>query len=491
MAEGRRVLAFDFGASSGRAVVGTFDGCAIRLAEVHRFENVSVRLMGTMYWDILRLFHDVKTGIRKACRTGAVDSLAIDTWGVDFGLLDEEGYLLENPVHYRDRRTEGMVEAVEAVLPREELYALTGNQIMPINTLFQLAALAKKRPELLRQARTLLFMPDLFSYFLCGEKVAEKTIASTSQMMAAGGEVWAKDVLKRLNLPAGILPKLVDPGTELGVLTKELQEELEVPEIKVVTVAGHDTQSAMVAVPTEEEDFLFLSCGTWSLLGTELPRPVINTASAAANITNEGGCGGKTSFLKNIIGLWILQECRRQWIREGKEYSFGELEQMASEAEPFQSFIDPDAPEFVPSGNMPKRIRAYCKRTGQRVPETVGAIVRCIDESLALRYRAAKEELESCLGKTYPCLHMIGGGIQSKLLCQMTANAVERPVVAGPVEATVLGNIALQLLAEGAIQDIQEARRIIKASEAIQTYQPQQTDSWSDQFQKWKEIASC
>lgn len=490
MTEARRVLAFDFGASSGRAVIGIFDGRTIRMEEVHRFENVPVTLQGTMYWDVLRLFHEVKIAIRKACRMGAVDSIAIDTWGVDFGLLDDEGRLLENPVHYRDSRTNGMIEAVEQVIPRDELYGITGNQIMTINSLFQLVALKKQRPGLLKQAKTLLFMPDLFSCFLCGRKVAEETIASTSQMMEAKGHIWAKEVLGRLDLPAGILPQIVAPGTELGTLAAELREELEAPVIKVVTAAGHDTQSAIVAVPAEG-DFLFLSCGTWSLLGTELDAPVINEASAAANITNEGGYGGKTSFLKNIIGLWILQECRRQWRREGKEYSFGELERLAGEARPFQSFIHPDAAEFVPSGNMPERIRDYCKRTGQHVPESVGEIVRCIDESLALRYRAAIEEISACLSRTYGQLHIIGGGVQSALLCQMTANACGIPVVAGPVEATVLGNIAVQLIADGAIGSLAEARRIIKTSETLADYSPKETEIWAKQYGRWKEVAVC
>ncbi|WP_432647681.1 rhamnulokinase [Mitsuokella sp.] len=491
MAEVKRVLAFDFGASSGRAVVGTFDGCTIHMEEVHRFSNDPVMVRHTMYWDVLRLFHEIKQGLSKAYRTGPVASIGIDTWGVDFGLLDKRGYLLENPVHYRDSRTNDMLGEAAKLIDSKELYDITGNQIMSINTLFQLLSLAKQRPEVLEHADTLLFMPDLFNYMLCGVKAAEYTIASTSQMFDAEKHEWSQQLLKKFRLPASILPQIIEPASCIGTLDEAIVEELGLTPAKIVAVAGHDTQSAMAAVPTEAQDFLFLSCGTWSLLGTELERPVINEASAAANITNEGGYGGKTSFLKNIIGLWLIQECRRQWMREGKEYSFGELEQMACEAEPFQAFIHPDASEFVPSGNMPERICAYCKRTGQKVPDTIGGIVRCIDESLALRYRQVTEELETCLGKTYPCLHMIGGGIQSRLLCQMTANACQRPVVAGPVEATVLGNIALQLLADGAIKDIQEARRIIKASEAIKTYQPQQAEVWNEIYHRWEDVTSC
>lgn len=491
MTEEKRVLAFDFGASSGRAVVGTFDGRTIHMEEVHRFANDPVMVRGTMYWDVLRLFHEIKQGMTKAHLTGPFASVGIDTWGVDFGLLDERGNLLENPVHYRDARTSGMVEEAFRHISRQELYGITGNQIMQINTLFQLLSLKKQQPEVLARAKTLLFMPDLLNYFLSGVRKAEYSIASTSQMLDARGKCWSKRVLTALSLPEGILPELIPTGTCIGQLDAALCEELGLAPASVIAVAGHDTQSAMAAVPTEQPDFLFLSCGTWSLLGTELPEPVINEASERANITNEGGYGGKASFLKNIIGLWLIQECRRQWLREGKEYSFGELEQMAKAAEPFQSFIHPDAPEFVPSGNMPARIRDYCRRTGQSVPESVGAVVRCIDESLAMRYHQATLELEGCLGRTYPCLHMIGGGIQSHLLCQMTADACAKPVLAGPVEATVLGNIALQLLSSGAIGSLSEARQIIRASEDIQTYQPEQVERWQQEYHRWEEITSC
>ena len=491
MTEEKRVLAFDFGASSGRAVVGTFDGRTIHMEEVHRFANDPVMVRGTMYWDVLRLFHEIKQGMTKAHLAGPFASVGIDTWGVDFGLLDERGNLLENPVHYRDARTAGMVEAAFRHISRQELYGITGNQIMPINTLFQLLSLKEQRPEALARAKNLLFMPDLLNYFLSGACKAEYSIASTSQMLDARKKCWSRRVLAALSLPEGILPELIPTGTCIGKIDAALCEELGLAPASVIAVAGHDTQSAMAAVPTDEQDFLFLSCGTWSLLGTELPEPVINEASEQANITNEGGYGGKASFLKNIIGLWLIQECRRQWLREGREYSFGELEQLAKAAEPFRSFIHPDASEFVPSGNMPERIRDYCRRTGQPVPDSVGAVVRCIDESLAMRYHQAALELEACLGRTYPRLHMIGGGIQSRLLCQMTADACAKNVLAGPVEATVLGNIALQLLSTGAIGSLREARQIIKASEDIRTYEPQQTERWQQEYHRWEEITSC
>lgn len=491
MTEEKRVLAFDFGASSGRAVIGIFDGRTIRMEEIHRFSNDPVIISGTMYWDILRLFHEVKQGLVKAHLAGRIDSIGVDTWGVDFGLLDKDGMLLENPVHYRDSRTNGMMAEVLRDIDKKELYEITGNQLMEINTLFQLKALADKRPDVLARADTLLLMPDLLNYFLCGAKKTEYSIASTTQLLDAKKSCWSEKIIEKLQLPAHIFTEIVPTATRLGRLSADIADELGMERPEVIAVAGHDTQSAMAAVPTEKADFLFLSCGTWSLLGTELAEPIINEASLAADVTNEGGYGGKASFLKNIIGLWMIQESRRQWMREGKEYSFSELELLARQAKPFQSFINPDAPEFVPSGNMPERIRAYCRRTNQHVPESPGEIVRCIDESLAMRYRQAALEIESCTQKNYAVLHMIGGGIQSQLLCQLTANACQKKVEAGPVEATVIGNIALQLLASGSIKDIQTARQVVMKSEPVATYEPKDAAEWEKMYARWEECASC
>ena len=491
MTEEKRVLAFDFGASSGRAVIGIFDGRTIRMEEIHRFSNDPVIISGTMYWDILRLFHEVKQGLVKAHLAGRIDSIGVDTWGVDFGLLDKDGMLLENPVHYRDSRTNGMMAEVLRDIDKKELYEITGNQLMEINTLFQLKALADKRPDVLARADTLLLMPDLLNYFLCGAKKTEYSIASTTQLLDAKKRCWSEKIIEKLQLPAHIFTEIVPTATRLGRLSADIANELSMERPEVIAVAGHDTQSAMAAVPTEKADFLFLSCGTWSLLGTELAEPIINEASLAADVTNEGGYGGKASFLKNIIGLWMIQESRRQWMREGKEYSFGELELLARQAKPFQSFINPDASEFVSSGNMPERIRAYCRRTNQHVPQSPGEIVRCIDESLAMRYRQAALEIESCTQKNYAVLHMIGGGIQSQLLCQLTANACQKKVEAGPVEATVIGNIALQLLASGSIKDIQTARQVVMKSEPVATYEPKDAAEWEKMYARWEECTSC
>ena len=484
------VLSFDLGASGGRAVLGAYDGSRIRMEELHRFTNDPVHLGRTMYWDVLRLFHEMKQGLLKA-RGHEIASIGTDTWGVDFGLLDADGCLLESPVHYRDRRTVGMSSTAFQKISRDTLYRITGNQIMEINTVFQLLALRQQRPELLARAKTLLLMPDLLNYFLSGEKKTEYSIATTTQMLDARSRTWSREVLTALDLPAHILTDIVPTATPIGRMTEELSAELGMNRPEIIAVAGHDTQSAMAGVPTGEEDFIFLSCGTWSLLGTELREPVINAESAAYNITNEGGCCGRISFLKNLIGLWLIQESRRQWMREGREYSYGELEQLAAAAPAQRSFIRPDDPAFLPSGDMPLRIRAACERTGQPVPETIGEVVRCIDESLALSYRAALTEIEQCTKKHYDKIYLIGGGVQSRLLAQLTADACGRTVLAGPIEATVLGNIALQLIAAGEVKDLAEARALIRASSDITAYEPKNSDQWDAHFEKWKGLTPC
>ena len=481
-----QVLAFDFGGGSGRAILGRLEDDKIRMEEVYRFSNDPVTINGTMYWDTLRQFFEIRQGMMYANQKGGFDSVGIDTWGVDFGLIDAHGELLESAVHYRDQRTVGMQEEVFRALSKEEIYEITGNQFENFNTIFQLYALAKKRPWLLERADTLLLTPDLFNYFLTGKKRAEYTMASTTQLLDAKHKIWSERILKALGIPKSILPVIVPSGTVIGTLTEEIREELGLGAAKVIAVAGHDTQSAVVAVPTQEKDFIFISCGTWSLFGTELYAPVIGKQSLTCNVSNEGGHGNTTTLLKNIIGLWLVQESRRQWIREGQEYSYGELEQMALTAEPFVSFIDPDAPEFVPAGNIPKRIRKFCERTGQKAPQSVAEVMRCINQSLALKYRYALEQIESCTGKHYEVIHMIGGGIQSKLLCQMTAGASGRRVIAGPVEATALGNIVMQMIALGMIQDVAQARSMIAKSETTYDYLPLDVRAWDAAYEKFQ-----
>ncbi len=484
----KKVLAIDFGASSGRAIVGSFENDKITLEEIHRFSNDPVMLSGTMYWDFLRLFHEVKQSLVKAKSCGKIDSMGIDTWGVDFGLIDKNGRLLENPVHYRDARTKGMLDKAFELVPRDSFYAVTGNQFMEINTAFQLMALAEKRPELLERADKLLMMPNLFTFFLTGEKVTEQSIASTTQLYDQAGSCWAYKLADRLGIKQSLFTNIVPSGVKIAPLTHEITEELDIPDMDVIAVCGHDTQAAMAAVPAEEKDFAFLSCGTWSLLGTELDEPILDENSLRLNVTNEVGYGGKTSFLKNIIGLWLIQESRRQWQREGKEYSFADLEKMAREAQPFKCFIDPDDESFVPSGNIPDRIRKYCIRTNQPVPETDGEVMRCIYESLALKYRTAISELEACTGKKYDTLYMIGGGTKDKFLSQLTACACKIKVSGGPVEATALGNIAVQLMASGDIPDIEAARRVIRNSEEITIFKGDSPMQWDKAYSDYENI---
>lgn len=470
-----KVLAFDFGASSGRAILATFENGKLSYEEIHRFENNPRDKDGHFCWDFDTLLSEVKLGIEKA---GEFDSIGFDTWGVDFGLLDENGKLLADPVHYRDARTEGMVEKALKIMDAKTLYAKTGNQIMNINTLFQLLALKQQQPQLLKQAKTMLFMPDLFSYMLSGTAACEQSIASTSQMMNLSKGTWSTEVLKAFDLPQGLFMPPVKSGTVTGKMGNA----------KMVAVAGHDTQCAVAAVPTQSEDIAFLSCGTWSLLGTELDSPVLTEQSAALGLSNELGANGKCNYLKNIIGLWLIQESRRAWRKKGEEYSYAELERLALDAKPLQCFIDPDSPEFTPPGDIPSRVQEFCRKTGQYVPKTVGEIMRCIYESLALKYRFAVQQLQTVTGKSFKALHILGGGTKDRLLCQMSANSTGLPVVAGPIEATALGNIIIQLVALGDISDIAEGRALIAQTETLKNYAPCDTDAWDKAYEAYKTI---
>lgn len=484
----KRVLAFDFGASSGRAIIGCFDGEKITLEEVHRFSNDPVSVGGTVYWDVLRLFYEIKQGIIKARMAGGFDSIGIDTWGVDFGLIDSEGKLMENPIHYRDARTVGMVDEAFKTMPREKIYGITGIQFMELNTLFQLISLKKNRPWMLERADKMLFMPDLFAYMLTGKMCAEYSIASTSQIIDLQTGSWSKELLDAFGIKEDIFAPLVKPGTVLGMLAPEVCEECGVDPVPVISVCGHDTQSAITSVPCEDGNFAFLSSGTWSLFGTELEKPIVNETSLNINITNEGGFDDTVGFLKNIIGLWLIQESRRQWQRQGEDYSYADLEKLALAAEPFKCFIDPDAPEFVPHGNIPKRVQEFCEKTGQYVPQTVGEIMRCIYESLAMKYKLTFEKLCECTERDYPVIHVIGGGTKDTLLCQLTANSCNRTVKAGPIEATVMGNVAVQLMSADAVSGISEARKIVAASSELKVYEPAEVDKWEEAYKDFLKI---
>ena len=468
----KRVLTFDLGASGGRAVIVSFDGTALTTEEVHRFSNDPVMVRGTFYWDVLRLFHEIKQGILKAKLGGGFGSVAINTWGVDFGLLDENGELLQNPVHYRDTRTQGMLEEAKKIMDSKELYLKTGNQIMEINTLFQLLAIKHKQPELLKRAKKLLFMPDLLAYFLTGRMVSEYSIATTSQLFDQSKGEWNYEVIDAFGFDRELFAPVIRSGQAIGRLSDEICEELGVKNVPVIAVCGHDTQDAVAGVPTDNKDFAFLSCGTWSLLGTERMKPIINDTTAQLNLTNEGGFGGTTTILNNIVGLWLIQECKRQWERDGKEYSYADLEKMAREAEDLGCMIDPDDKEFATAGDIPGRIRTYCAMRGQSVPDSDGDVVRCIYQSLALKYSWTLEKLKECTDAGFDTLYVVGGGAQDTLLCQMAADCCNMTVMAGPVEATVYGNAAIQLIALGELDSISKARAMIRQTADVKTYTP-------------------
>lgn len=480
-------LAVDLGASGGTVLSAQYDGERLTLDEIHTFRNEPVKVHTTLYWDILRLFHEIKRGIGQAVIQAKVDgraitTLGIDSWAVDYGLLDRSGHLLGNPVHYRNDVHAKAMKALLEQIPRRHIFQKTGIQFMPINTIFQLKALQEMGHPHLEQAHTLLMIPDLLHYFLTGEKVTEMTNASTTQLFAPTKGTWSWELIDQLGLPRDIFTPIVDPGTVLGRVLPSVSDELGGLNGDVIAVATHDTGSAVAAIPAGSDKFAYLSCGTWSLLGTEVTEPVISDQALQLNFTNEGGVNGTFRLLKNIMGLWLLQEVKRVWEQEGHVYSWQELTDLTSAADPFVSFVDPDAPEFLTPGDMPGRICAYCRKTGQPIPETRGALLRCVTESLALKYRLVLELLEELTGERLSVLHMVGGGIRNELLCQWTANACGRPVIAGPIEASSLGNILVQLMASGEVASLTEGRALIARSVRLKTYEPQERQRWDDAY---------
>ena len=482
----KQFLAFDLGAESGRAILGRFDGEKVELEVLHRFPNHPVTVVATTYWDVLRLFHEMKEGLSQCVQAYGTNiaSIAIDTWGVDFGLLGPGDELLGNPIHYRDPHTEGIIEEAFKVVPREKLFEETGNQFLRFNTLFQLLALAKRESSMLDRAKTLLLMPNLFDFWFTGQKLTEFSIASTTQMMDPKQRNWAFDLLNQFCIDRNMLTEIVEPGTVVGQIRQTITRELgfEGAKIPVIAPASHDTGSAVAAVPAKPGDYVYISSGTWSLMGVEVKEPIVNKKSLAHNFTNEGGVCGTYRFLKNIMGLWLVQQCRRSLERDGNSYSYDQLTEMARKAEPLQMFIDPDADEFLNPADMPEAIQDFCRRTGQRVPESEAALVRCCLESLALKYRWTVEKLAEITGRSAQVIHMVGGGTQNQLLCQLTADATGLPVVAGPIEATAVGNILMQAMALREIGSIEEARQIVRKSFPVKVYQPQAKAPWDEVY---------
>ena len=483
----QKFLAFDLGAESGRGVLGHFDGERLRLEELHRFPNGGVRVLDSLHWDVLRLWSEIKHTL-SICAHRDIDLLGIglDTWGVDFALLGRDDTLLGFPYHYRDRRTDGILEEALRRLPREEIFKRSGIQFLQFNTLYQLFSMAGS--PLLEVAETFLTIPDLFNFWLTGRKVCEFTNATTTQFYNPRQRGWSKEIFDGLGLPFGILPEIVQPGTQLGGLLPTVAEETGLPEIPVIAPACHDTGSAVAAVPARGEDWAYISSGTWSLMGIEVSEPIITDQALEFNFTNEGGVNNTFRFLKNIMGLWLVQECRRTWARAGDEISYDQMTQIAVNAKPFTALVDPDDNVFLPAGDMPSRIVDYCKRTGQAPPTDKGGIARCALESLALKYRWVLEKLEAVWGRSINVIHIVGGGTQNTLLCQFTADATGVLVVAGPIEATAIGNLMVQALSGGLIRSLSEAREIIRGSFDLITYEPQDSARWDEAYDRFLEV---
>jgi rhamnulokinase len=477
-------LAADLGAESGRVMVGRFDGDRLSLSEAHRFDSRPARLPDGLHTDVLRIFAEIQHGLASAARSGdEIAGMGVDTWGVDFALLDGDGLLLGNPYHYRDAIGGTVMERAFARVPRAAIFAATGVQLMEINTLFQLLRLRERGSVALGAARRLLMMPDLFSFWLSGRAANEYTIATTSQCLDVSSGRWATSLLERLSLPTGIFGEIVPPGTALGDLLPHVAEEAGLPPKRpVIAVGGHDTALAVAAVPAAGEGFAYLSSGTWSLLGAEIPRPFLGEASRAANFTNEGGVEGTIRFLKNLCGLWLVQESRRHWGRQGEADSYDRLTEMAATAPAFRSLVDVDDPAFAAPGDMPARIQAYCRQTDQPVPETKGEIVRTALDSLALKYRYVLAQMEDILERRLEPLHVVGGGARNRLLCQLAADATGRVVVAGPVEATAAGNVLMQAVALGHLGSLAEAREVVRRSFEIATFEPRPAPPVEDAY---------
>ncbi len=494
-----RFLAFDLGAESGRAVVGHLDDERLHLEEIHRFSNGPVQVLDSLYWDVLRLWSEIKQGLALAARAcgDSLVSVGVDTWGVDFGLLAADDTLLGNPYHYRDRRTDGMMDLAFEIVPRTIIYERTGIQFMQLNSLYQLLAMARAGSPLLAAARTFLNMPDLFNFWLSGRKVSEFTIATTSQCYDPRAGDWARDLVDRLGIPAHIFGEIVPPGTVLGTLLGTVAEETGCRPLSVIASAGHDTAAAVAAVPVAaaggaaRPPYIYLSSGTWSLMGVELTEPIINARSLAYNMTNEGGVYGTFRFLRNIMGLWLVQECRREWARAGDPLTYDDLTHLAAGAPPFGSLIVPGDSRFLPPGDMPARIQAFCRQTGQPVPESKGAIIRCVLESLALEYRWVAERLVEIAGHPLPTIHIFGGGSRNRLLNQFAADATGRTVITGPVEATAIGNLLVQAIALGYLANLDEGRALVRRSFPVETYEPHDTAAWDEAYERYLSLRSA
>ena len=485
MAETNNYLAIDLGAESGRTILGTLSDGKLVLNETHRFPNEPVRLPEGLHWDILRLWAEIKAGIKKTVRDDVeLASLGVDTWAVDFVLLDKNSALLGNPYHYRDARTDGMLDEAFRQMPREEIFFNTGIQFLQLNTLYQLLAMSVQKSPLFDVAKTFLTIPDLFNFWLSGEITNEFTNATTTQCLDPVKRKWSEPVLEAMGIPTHLFGPITSPGTLIGTLLPEIVEETGAGKVKVVIPACHDTGSAVVAVPAENQDFAWISSGTWSIMGVEVKEPVLSEKALQYNFTNEGGVFDTWRLSKNIMGLWLVQECRREWQRQGQDYSYDEMTRLAAESDPFIAVINPDDGIFFHPGDMPQKIQDYCQKTGQRVPQSHGEILRLALESLALKYCWVLERLEELVGRKFTPIHIIGGGTKNRLLNQFTAHATRRTVITGPVEATAIGNILMQAIGLGDIASLENAREIVHNSFDLEEYAPASEKEWDVAYQK-------
>ena len=488
----RNYLAVDLGAESGRVMIGSLVEDRLSLMEAHRFVNIPVRLPDGLHWDVLRIWSEIKSGISAAVSRfdKQVDSIGLDTWGVDFALLDRKGALLANPFHYRDSRTDGMFAEAFRHMPRERIFENTGIQLMEINTLYQLLAMVVRKSPLLEISQTLLTIPDLFNYWLTGKITCEFTNATTTQCFDPHKRDWARPLLGAMGIPEHLFQPVTEPGTVIGSLDQVVADEVGAGRIPVVAPACHDTSSAVAAIPAEGKNFAWISSGTWSILGVEVEQPVVTDQTLQYNFTNEGGVSGKWQLSKNVVGLWIVQECRRAWARQGEKLSYDEITRMASEATPFQFIIDPDFGGFLHPDNMPDQIRQYCRDTGQPVPQEKGELIRSVLESIALKYRCVLERLAEIIGRRFERLHIIGGGTQNRLLNQFTADATQYTCLTGPVEATALGNMLMQGVALGQIESLEYARHLVRKSFPPSVYEPGESKEWDQAYMRFIEMTS-
>ncbi len=479
-------LAVDLGAESGRTIVGRLDDGLLTLTETHRFTNGPVYLPDGLHWDVLRLWSEIKAGIGISSEkfNKHIDSIGLDTWGVDFALLDSQGALLSNPFHYRDERTDGMLEEAFKRMSRAEIFSNTGIQFMQINTLYQLLAMTNSKSPVLDVAKTFVTIPDLFNYWLSGEIANEFTNSTTTQCLDPHQRNWATPVLDAMNIPARLFGPITESGTRIGVLVPRVAEETGASGVQIVVPACHDTGSAVVAVPAQNQDFAWISSGTWSIMGAEAQEPTVNDKALEYNFTNEGGVFGTWRLSKNIMGLWLVQECKRTWAHRGEDLSYDEITRLASEAKPFLAIIDPDDNKFLHAGDMPERIQKYCADTHQAIPQTKGEIIRVALEAIALKYRWVLERLEELTGKHLDPIHIIGGGTKNRLLNQFAADSTCRTVVTGPVEATAIGNILMQAIGLQHLSSLTEARGIVRTSFTPEAYEPNKTTGWDDAYSR-------